>query len=75
MKLTSICNNAHVHVSLTCAGHGAGVRLSAVEAFLTDALGGLLLRGRAVRRAFGAVGVRGRGLVGTRSARWNKGGR
>lgn len=55
--------------SLTRAGHGARVVLGAVVSSLADALDGLFLGGRAVRRTFGAVGVRGRGFVGTRSAR------
>lgn len=54
---------------LTCAGHGARVGLGPVEALLAAALLGLFLRRRAVRRTLGAVGVRGRRLVGARAAR------
>lgn len=53
---------------LTCAGHGAGVGLGAVEAPLAHTLGGLVLVGVAVRGALHAVGVHGRGLVEARAA-------
>lgn len=58
--------------SLTSAGHGAWVRLGAVETFLADAFIGLFLRGRAVGRTFGAEGICGGSFVGSRSACWSK---
>lgn len=58
-----------VFASLTRAGHGAWVSLSAVETLFAGALHGLFLRRRAVRRTLGAVGIRGRRFVGSGSAR------
>lgn len=57
---------------LTSAGHWPGVHISAVVAFLTRALGRLLLLRVAVWGTLGAVGIFGRRLVCTWSASWNK---
>lgn len=54
--------------SLTGAGHWARVHVGSVKPLLAGTLGGLLLMGEAVRRTLGAVGVHGRGLVGSWSA-------
>lgn len=63
-----VCVHTSVRWGLTCAGHGAGVGLGAVEAPLTHTLGGLVLVGVTVRGALYTVGIHCRGLVEPRAA-------